>query len=428
MRASLTTTIHAARAFSRLVLSRFAEDRCLQVAGDLTFTTLLALVPLFTIAFALFAAFPMFDDWSNAFKVFLLTTLVPEMGGKVITVYMQQFADNAAKLTAIGLVFLGVTALALMSTIERVFNLIWRVNRPRPVMQRLVIYWAALTVGPILVGASLSLTSWLVTQSITMTTDVKELQTFLLKTVPVVLNIAAFALLYLLIPNRRVAFKDAFIGGAAAALAFELMKRSFGLYVQLFPTYALIYGAFATVPIFLLWIYLSWIVILFGAVVVAVLPHWRMGTLQPSAQPGEPFYSALRLIERLFREQAAGRVPSTLSLAMSCVIADEQTERLLERMLHEGWVRRVESGGWILARDLSTLTLLDVYRVFVLHDSPLADAASGLANAASRLLRSGDERLAVSIRSLIDSVEGAAQPEPPSRRDSPSTTGARPAQ
>jgi len=118
----LSTLPRSARVLLRLVLMRFREDRCLQVAGELTFTTLLALVPLLTIAFALFAAFPVFEDWSNAFKVFLLTTLVPEMGGKIITVYMQQFADNAAKLTVIGLVFLALTALALMLTIERVFN------------------------------------------------------------------------------------------------------------------------------------------------------------------------------------------------------------------------------------------------------------------------------------------------------------------
>ena len=194
------------------------------------------------------------------------------MSGKVITVYMQQFADNAARLTAVGLVFLAVTALMLLVNIERVFNGIWRARRPRSIVQRMVIYWTTITVGPLLIGASLSLTSWLVTQSILSVSAVRGAQELLLKMVPVLLNGAAFALLYLMIPNRRVFIKDALVGGVTAAVGFEVMKRGFGVYVLLFPTYDLIYGTFATIPIFLLWIYLSWLIILFGAVVVAKVP------------------------------------------------------------------------------------------------------------------------------------------------------------
>ena len=136
MHPRIATTWRRGSSLTRMIATRFADDRCVQVAGNLTFTTLLALVPLFTIALTLFAAFPVFQDWSNAFKVFLLTTLVPEVSGKVITVYMQQFADNAARLTAVGLIFLGVTALMLLVSIERVFNAIWRARRPRPSTSR----------------------------------------------------------------------------------------------------------------------------------------------------------------------------------------------------------------------------------------------------------------------------------------------------
>ena len=400
----LSTLPRSARVLLRLVLMRFREDRCLQVAGELTFTTLLALVPLLTIAFALFAAFPVFEDWSNAFKVFLLTTLVPEMGGKIITVYMQQFADNAAKLTVIGLVFLALTALALMLTIERVFNVIWRVPRPRPIAQRLIIYWAALTLGPILIGASLSLTSWLVTQSVTMTRETKDLHTVLLKTVPVLLNVAAFGLLYFLIPNRRVAAKDALIGGAVAAVAFELMKRLFALYIQLVPTYALIYGAFATLPIFLLWIHLSWIVVLFGAVVVAVLPRWRLGMLEREEQPGAQLFRALRLIEVLSEQQALAQAPGTARIAALCGMSEEEAEQLLEHMHWLGWVRRVDSGGWILSRDLATLRVRDFYRRFVMGAQD-AEQQGALGRETGKLLRDLDDRLDVSLRALIDSEE-----------------------
>ena len=403
----LSTLPRSARVLLRLVLMRFREDRCLQVAGELTFTTLLALVPLLTIAFALFAAFPVFDDWSNAFKVFLLTTLVPEMGGKIITVYMQQFADNAAKLTVIGLVFLALTALALMLTIERVFNVIWRVPRPRPIAQRLIIYWATLTLGPILLGASLSLTSWLVTQSMSMTADTKDLHTFLLKTVPILLNVAAFGLLYFLIPNRRIALTDALIGGAVAAVAFEVMKRLFALYIQLVPTYSLIYGAFATLPIFLLWIHLSWVVILFGAVVVAVLPRWRLGMLEHEEPPGKQLFRALGLIESLAKQQALAQAPGTARLATLCRISEEETEQLLERMHGLGWVRRVDSGGWILGRDLATLRVGDFYRVFVMA-AQSAEPHGVLGREADRLMRDVDDRLDVSLRSLIESDPVAA--------------------
>jgi len=420
MRPNLNTVLKSSRVLLRLVLNRFGEDRCLQVAGNLTFTSLLALVPLFTIAFALFTAFPVFEDWSNAFKVFLLTALVPEMGGKIITVYMQQFADNAAKLTAIGLIFLAATALALMLSIERVFNVIWRVRAPRPVVQRLLVYWAALTVGPLLIGASLSLTSWLVTHSMSVAADVKELQTFLLKTVPIILNVVAFALLYAVIPNRKVLLKDALIGGVAAAIAFELMKRAFGLYVQLFPTYALIYGAFATVPIFLLWIYLSWIVILFGAVVVAVLPRWRMGGMVQEEVPGARFFLTLKLIEILFGEHGTAQTSSAAQIAAVAGISEEETEQLLERMHQEGWVRHVAPAGWVLTRDLATLSVLDVYRLFVLRGRPQGEASSDLARAVGELVQASDGRLSVSIRSLLDARRNQTQTSVPGSADMPS--------
>ena len=423
MPSRLSTLLRSARVLLRLVLVRFKEDRCFQVAGELTFTTLLAFVPLFTIAFALFAAFPVFDDWSNAFKVFLLTTLVPEMGGKIITVYMQQFADNAAKLTVLGLVFLALTALALMVTIEGVFNAIWRVPRPRPIAQRLIIYWAALTLGPILIGASLSLTSWLVTQSMSLAADTKDLQTFLLKTVPILLNVAAFGLLYFLIPNRRVLLRDALAGGAAAALAFELMKRGFALYIQLVPTYALVYGAFATLPIFLLWIHLSWVVVLFGAVVVAVLPRWRLGAGEREENPGAQFFRALELIETLYQQQALSIAPGTARIATLSAMSEEEADQLLERMHREGWVRRVDSGGWVLGKDLETLRVGDLYRAFVLTALPAGHDNRALTREVNSLLRNLNVGLDVSLRSLIESKQAEsdqAADSPLPRSGSPS--------
>src|SRR3989338_5218079 len=147
--------------FMRFVALRFHQDRCMQIAASLTFTTLLSLVPLVTIALAVFSAFPVFEDFSSKIKVYLVSNLMPDMAGKIITQYMRQFTESAMRLTAVGIVFLAVTAMLMMLTIDHAFNTIWRVTRPRPLLKRLVIYWAVLTLAPLLIGASLSLTSWL---------------------------------------------------------------------------------------------------------------------------------------------------------------------------------------------------------------------------------------------------------------------------
>jgi membrane protein len=398
--------------FVRLVAARFADDRCVQVAGNLTFTTLLALVPLFTIALTLFAAFPVFQDWSNAFKVFLLTTLVPEVSGKVITVYMQQFSDNAAKLTAVGLIFLAVTALMLMVNIERVFNGIWRARRSRSVVQRLVMYWTTITVGPLLIGASLSLTSWLVTQSMQSVSGLPGAQELLLKLLPIVLNGTAFALLYIMIPNRRVLVKDALVGGMTAAVGFEVMKRGFGVYVMLFPTYDLIYGTFATIPIFLLWIYLSWLVVLFGAIVVAVLPHWRMGARRPLFGDGGALYRALRLIELLHEARLQAQTPTVPQLVTRSGIPEEELEQLLETMNAPGWARRVEPAGWVLARDLQTLRLAELYRLFGVRRYEAQPSDGDLVRAAGGLLAQVEQELDVPLVALSSGNDPANAAEP----------------
>lgn len=408
MMPSLRSGYAAAQRFVRLVIDRFEDDRCVQVAGNLTFTTLLALVPMFTIAFTMFAAFPVFEDWANAFKIFLLTTLVPEVGGKIITGYMQQFADNAAKLTAVGLMFLAVTAVLLLVSIERVFNGIWRARRPRSLVQRLVIYWTAITVGPLLIGASLSLTSWLVAQSVPPIGSAQHLREMLLRIVPVILNGTAFGLLYLTVPHRRIRVKDAFVGGVAAALMFELMKRGFALYVQLFPTYDLIYGTFATVPIFLLWLYLSWCVVLLGAVMVAVLPQWRLGEERAGARGDTAFFRALALIEALDAARRRSATSTAAELALSTGMLEDAADTLLDAMEGRGWVRSVETGGWVLAADLGVLSLADVYRLFTFDPASQRAGGGPLVSGAQRLVGRMLGDLDTPLQALLD----ASRPSP----------------
>ena len=163
------------------------------------------------------------------------------------------------------------------------------------------------TVGPLLIGVSVSLTSWLISFSMGFTQELPELGVVLLKVVPLFLTVAAFALLYLAVPNRAVALKDALTGGVVAGLVFEAMKRGFAIYIATFPTYKMVYGTFAVIPIFLLWIYLSWLVALFGAVVTAVLPDWRSGAPAAGRAPGQPFTDALRILHELYRAHGAGK-------------------------------------------------------------------------------------------------------------------------
>lgn len=385
------------------VARRFDEDRCMQTAASLAFTTLLSIVPLITVALTLISAFPVFSTLTGAIESYVLQNMLPESAA-VVSTYTDQFAENAAKLTAIGIVFLGVTALTLMLTIDRAFNEIWRVPRPRPLMQRVVIYWMLLTVGPVLIGASLSLTSWLVTYSLGFVSDIPGAGIALLKIVPVGLTAAALGMLYLAMPNRRIAAGDALIGGLIAGLAFEAMKRGFAFYITEFPTYQMVYGAFAAVPVFLVWIYLSWVVVLSGAVVVAMLPEWRERSIGADGRPGADFHCALHALKVLWLAHQRGAAVTLREMHRAVRSRTERLERILESMADAGWAGRAAAGGWVLTRDPGTIGVCDVYRRFVFdqerHDatpeieallgSVSAQAAENLRDSIDDLFRRGD--------------------------------------
>jgi membrane protein len=265
--------------FLRLIAGRFTEDRCSQMASSLAFTTLLSLVPLVVIALTVVSAFPAFSGLMDQVKIFLLTNMLPEAAGKIISVYMVQFSDKAAHLSGIGIAALAVTAFMLMLTIEHAFNLIWRVKTGRPVMQRILIYWAVITLGPVSVGASLSLTSFLLSRSLGHISFFPALGGMALKPVPFLIMIGAFTLLYMIVPNRTVPFKHAAIGGALAGVGMGVMNMGFAAYILHFTSYTFVYGAFASLPVFLLWLYASWLIVITGALVAASLDRW--GREQP---------------------------------------------------------------------------------------------------------------------------------------------------
>ena len=352
------------------IVARFAQDRCAQTAASLTFTTLLALVPMVTIALAVFSAFPVFEDFSAQIKIYLLNNLMPDNAGKIITQYMQQFADSAARLTAVGIVFLTVTAMLMMLTIDKAFNVIWRVTRPRPLVKRLVIYWAVLTLAPLLIGASLSLTSWLVGLSMGHVKYVPPFGVVMLKTLPVLFATLAFALLFRLVPNRYVPWTHALIGALFAAVVFETMSRVFGYFISHFTTYTLVYGAFASVPIFLMWIYLSWLTILFGAVIAASLSHWRTPAAQHFA-PAAQLLDALRVLQIMANGFQQGRVSALPELSKSLRLGYDALEKILEDLAGADMVRKVEGSGWLLMRDVNHIRATKLLHLFVLDRGAL---------------------------------------------------------
>lgn len=371
----MSSRLSDARAILRFMVTRFREDSLAQVAGSLTFTTLFALVPMVTIVIAIFSALPISGRFVSTLNNFIVSNFVPGAATKLITAYTQQFAEKASHLTALGIFLLAVTALMLMLTIDHAFNRIWRVARPRSFLKRLLVHWALLTAGPLLIGASVYFASWLVSASLGLVDD-RGVRGVLLKAVSFGLTFIALTLLYRLVPNRRVEARDALVGATVAALAFEIMKGVFGHFVSNVGNYKLIYGTFAGFPVFLLWIYLSWMTVLAGAVLTATVPQLRTSAWTRSRVPGGSYLESLALLRELRRRHLHGEgVASLPTLARVARLALDDAEGLLERMADRGWVICQGSDDWLLCRDARAISLADVYDEFAYRESALAREA-----------------------------------------------------
>lgn len=356
----------------RFVAVRLKQDHCGQAAASLTFTTLLSLVPMFTIALTMFSAFPVFEDFATQIKIYLLSNMMPDKAGAIISSYMEQFTESASRLTAVGIAFLAVTALSMMLTIDQTFNVIWRVSRPRPLFKRLVVYWAILTLAPLLVGASLSLTSWLIGLSMGYAKNIPLFGVESLKVLPILFTTLAFTMLFRLVPNRYVPLKHAATGAVIAAVLFEAMNRIFGSYISHFPTYKLIYGAFASVPLFLMWIYLSWLIILFGAVIAASLSHWRVpdGHNQP---PVMTLLHAIRALQIMSQGLHDGQVVTFGELSKKLRLGYDGLEQMLDTLQAAQLVCKAEGQGWLMVRDAEHIKVTELLHLFVLDRHALKD-------------------------------------------------------
>jgi membrane protein len=325
---------------------RFQEDRLSLTASSLTFTTLIALVPLATVAFAVFSAFPMFGGFQGALERFFVEALVPDQIAKPVLASLTQFAAKAKKLSPIGLVLLGITALALMLTIDRSLNAIWRVARPRPIAQRVLVYWGALTLGPLLLGISLTATSYALSASQGIVSALPGGLRLLIDLLQFMLMAAAFAGLYHYVPNTHVRWRHALTGGVFVAVGLELAKQGLAAYARSVPSFAAIYGPFATVPIFLVWIYLVWVVVLLGAVVAAYAPSLQMRVVRRPEHAGHEFALAATLLGQLWAAHAGpGRGLSLGELSARLRTDPLQIEPVLDALVELDWVGRLDEDG-----------------------------------------------------------------------------------
>ena len=359
------------RALARYALRRAGEDHLPQVASSLTFTTVLSLVPILTVAFALFTAFPMFKSFRADIEGYMFSNLVPGSISRPILTYLNQFSSNAKGLTAAGLIGLVVTSVMTMLTVENALNAIWRVRHRRPLAQRVLVFWALMTFAPVLIGASLSVSSYLVSISAGYVHKLPFGLGVIVGLIPILLSAIAFAMLYVFVPNTNVERRDAFIAGLIAAAAFEIAKRVFGAYVAHIPTYTAVYGAFATLPIFLTWIYVSWLVTLLGATIASTLPIIRQGYWQRRTFPGSEFFDALGVLLLLYRarEQAPRTVPERDIGRRLQLEADYLADLLTKlKALHLIGKLQQDRGEthWALLCDAHTTTLRPLYERLVL--------------------------------------------------------------
>ena len=351
--------------FCVAVARRFFEDRSTQSAGSLTYTTLLSLVPLLTVALAMSTAFPVFDNVVGTLQDYVLENVLPEAEGlSALADQVNSFTERAGRLTAIGIAGLALTGVLLMMTIDDSLNRIFRVRRRRPLGLRLLTYWAVITLGPLLIGGSLSISSYLVGVTLGYL-DLPRIAQYPLGVLPFVLTCGALALLYIFVPHRHVEWRHGLVGALFAAVAFEAAKRGFTLYVSHFPTYAFIYGTFATILIFLVWLYVSWVVVLLGATLTAMLPGWRNIAAEVNRAPGRELAEALDVLGALARAQGQGRVISAAQLARETGMLPYRAEMILDRAAALGWVARAEKDNWLLSRDSGSISVDDVYRAFV---------------------------------------------------------------
>lgn len=360
---------------------RFREDRLGLTASSLTFTTTIALVPLFTVALAIFTAFPMFGKLQVVLQRWLVDNLVPDTIARQVLGYLTQFARQANQLGGAGLVLLLVTALALILTIDRTLNAIWRVRRKRRLTQRILVYWAAITLGPLVLGASITMTSYAVGLSRSLPDGALGGVGLLLDAVQFLVLAFGTAAMYRYVPYTQVKWAHAWAGALFVSVAMELAKKLLVLYLASVPTYSVVYGTFATVPILLIWIYLVWVIVLLGAVIAAYLPSLMAGVARRGLGAGWQFQLALETVRLLQQaRELTSRGLTMPQLAKALRVSALGIDSALQALVELEWVARLEDDAsddgprYVLLVDPRTTPLDPMVQALLLRHNSSTDA------------------------------------------------------
>ena len=357
--------------FVRAALARFREERGLIIAASLSYTSLLALVPLIAISLSILSAFPAFENVEDRLIEQALGYVAPHAGVEVQT-YLDRFVSNTSNLTALGIVWLAVTAIMLLSTIEAAFNAIWRVDSPRPLMMRLVAYWTTLTLGPLLLGAGLSLSTVIFAagnfSGLGLGSGVESGLAFggVVRVIPLIFATVGLTVFYLALPHRRIEWRHALLGGLIAALLFEGLKALFVLYLSRVGTFQSVYGSLSALPVFLIWMYLGWAVVLFGAAIAAARPEWLAARAsEEHSGPLTPARYLLRALQVIDLLHTTGRAGSTADNDMLLAAASGDGDALatvMMRLHSAGYIARTDADTAVLIRDLDDISLHDLYQ------------------------------------------------------------------
>ena len=412
-----------AAAFALYSLRRFNADGCFAASGALSYTTLVSLVPLAVIALGTLSSFPILAPVRERLLGLALENFVPSIGSQAAW-WFRTFADSATQTTAIGAAGIVATGILLLVTVEDQLNLIWRVTAPRPWGQRLLAYWTLITLGPLLIGVSLSLSTYFEIAARQVGFGEQALAWFAsswlhgaARAVPALLEFVALTLLYGLIPNCAVRWRDGALGAVIATLTIEILKVGFSIYIGATSFYSTVYGALAVIPIFLLWMYISWMAVLLGAIVAAALPNWhidqRFGKVPAG---GVQLALSLALIAALARAQRRGETRSTPALAAELGVATTVIDEHIKPLAEAGFAAHTQSGRWVLAWSPETATLHDLYRALRLPlagrwtDQVSAPWQRQVAPAMGRIVAAETAAMRVTIDVLIADTGDNGQP------------------
>jgi membrane protein len=398
-------------AFTGFVAMRFTGDDGLRLASGLSYASLLALVPLLAIALAILSAFPAFQGVEDRLFDTLFRDFLPQSNQEIAQRF-ETFVDNASNLTAPGILALAATALLLLSNINGAFNTIWRVSDPRPIATRVLVYWTLLTLGPLMVGGSLSVTSYFFASIRGIGLDGWGLGDILLTRLAA-LGLAAvgFAMIFYVVPNRRVHAWHAVLGGLVSAILFEVLKGAFGLYLTFVPGYQAVYGALASIPIFLVWLFLCWCVVLLGAEVTAGLPEWRAARARghASAGPGGKLALALAILGRLRAAAREGRQIKRGEATAGLPVTPAEVDEIAVKLREADFMATTQRGRWVLARDLATASLGDLTRALDLSLEVGEGWPAHVRAAIDDLVRTSQSVRDTNLSDLLDRTE---RPQP----------------